>query len=143
MWPLLPPLLPNSLAAETWLLSSMLQNSGQLILHNVRIETSPTFLDYIQNETKLKFIVAVDFTASNGNPSDRNSLHYNDPTGAPNQYITAIQPVGNIIQDYDSDKLFLVLGFWSKKRKFPKCPTPICSTISLWSMFLSIFVLLP
>ena len=57
----------------------MLQNSGQLILHNVRIETSPTFLDYIKNETKLKFIVAVDFTASNGNPRDRNSLHYNDP----------------------------------------------------------------
>ena len=62
-------------------------------------------------ETELNFIVAVDFTASNGNPSDSNSLYYNDPTGAPNQYITAIQPVGNIIQDYDSDKLFPALGF--------------------------------
>ena len=75
----------------------MLQNSGQLILHNVRIETRPTFLDYIHNETKLKFIFAVDFTASNGNPSDINSLHYKNPTGAPNQYITAIKSVCDII----------------------------------------------
>ena len=59
-------------------------------------------------------LFAVDFTASNGNPSDSNSLYFNDPTGAPNQYITAIQHVGNIIQDYDSDKLFPALGFWSK-----------------------------
>ena len=70
-----------------------LHNSGQLILHNVRIKTEPTFLDYIQNETKLIFIVAVDFTASNGNPSNSNPLYYNDPTCAPNQYITAIQPL--------------------------------------------------
>ena len=76
---------------------------SQLILHNVRIETRPTFLDYIQNETKLKFIVAVDFTASNGNPSDSNSLHCKDPTGAPSQYITAIESVG------DSSNLFVLL----------------------------------
>ena len=57
----------------------------------MRIETRPTFLDYIQNGTKLNFISAVDFTASNGNPSDSKSLYYNDPTGAPNQYISAIQ----------------------------------------------------
>ena len=103
-----------SLISEKRSKKIQLQNSGQLILHNVRIETRPTFLDYIQNETKLKFIVAVEFTTSNGNPSDRNSLHYNDPTGAPNQYTTAIQPVGNIIQDYDSDNHFQALGFWSK-----------------------------
>ena len=54
-------------------------------------------------ETELNFIVAVDFTASNGNPSDINSLHYKDPTGAPNTYITAMKSVGDIIQDYDSD----------------------------------------
>jgi hypothetical protein len=42
--------------------------------------------------------VAVDFTASNGNPNDQRSLHYRDPTGRPNQYVTAIQSVGEIIQ---------------------------------------------
>merc|ERR1711874_435730 len=42
------------------------------------------------------------------------SLHYNDPTGAPNQYITAIKAVGEIIEDYDSDKLFPALGFGAR-----------------------------
>ena len=54
-------------------------------------------------ETELNFIVAVDFTASNGNPSDFDYLHYKNPTGAPNQYITVMKSVGDIIQDYDSD----------------------------------------
>ena len=76
---------------------SSYKNSGQLILHNVRIEMRSTFLDYIQNGTELNFIVAVDFTASNGNLSDINSLHYKNPTGAPNQYITAIKSIGDII----------------------------------------------
>jgi len=58
--------------------------------------------------------VAVDFTGSNGNPQDPRSLHYNDPTGAPNQYITAIRAVGDIIQDYDSDKKFPALGFGAR-----------------------------
>merc|ERR1712013_233132 len=54
------------------------------------------------------------FTGSNGNPQDPCSLHYNDPTGAPDQYITAIKAVGDIIQDYDSDKLFPALGFGAR-----------------------------
>jgi len=90
------------------------KNSGQLILHSLRMETRPTFLDFIQNGTELNFIVAVDFTASNGNPSHNTSLHYNDPSGEPNQYITAIKSVGEIIQDYDSDKLFPALGFGAR-----------------------------
>ena len=80
---------------------------------------------------ELSFIVAIDFTASNGDPalveslqlSDRmliivqlgnkvvenlldkkriffqpSSLHYNDPSGRPNEYLTAIRAVGDIIQ---------------------------------------------
>jgi len=90
------------------------KHSGQLILHYVRIESRPTFLDFIQNGTELNFVVAIDFTASNGNPSHSNSLHYNSPNGEPNQYVTAIQAVGEIIQDYDSDKLFPALGFGAR-----------------------------
>merc|ERR1711994_359509 len=51
---------------------------------------------------------------SNGNPQDSRSLHYNDPTGRPNQYVTAIRAVGDIIQDYDYDKQFPALGFGAK-----------------------------
>ena len=44
---------------------------------------------------------SVDFTASNGDPKSPTSLHYMNPY-RPNPYATAIQSVGNIIQDYDT-----------------------------------------
>ena len=53
---------------------------------------------------EMNFTVAIDFTASNGNPSQPNSLHYYDPYKQ-NQYATAIQAVGEIIQDYDRSVL--------------------------------------
>jgi len=93
---------------------SKYKNSGLLHVNNCELELRPTFLDYISNGTELAFTVAIDFTASNGSPQDPHSLHYNDPTGAPNQYITAIKAVGDIIQDYDSDKLFPALGFGAR-----------------------------
>ena len=48
----------------------------------------------------MNFTVAVDFTASNGDPSNPTSLHYINPY-QPNHYISALQAVGGIIQDYD------------------------------------------
>jgi len=60
--------------------------------------------------TQLNFTVAIDYTASNGNPSDPKSLHYFNATQN-NQYTDAIRAVGDIVQEYDSDKLFPALGF--------------------------------
>ena len=60
----------------------------------------------MQGGTQLNFTVAVDFTASNGPPADSRSLHYRDPRGADNQYMTAIRAVGSIIQDYDSGEIY-------------------------------------
>ncbi|MFT7816862.1 copine-2-like [Arapaima gigas] len=54
--------------------------------------------------------VGIDFTASNGNPHDPSSLHYISSSGC-NEYLAAIWAVGQIIQDYDSDKMFPALGF--------------------------------
>merc|ERR1711963_540893 len=90
------------------------ENSGVVILERFSAEVVPSFLDYIQGGTQVNFTVAVDFTGSNGNPHDPSSLHYINPTGAPNQYQTAIQAVGEIIQDYDSDKMFPALGFGAR-----------------------------
>jgi len=90
------------------------ENSGVVILERFSAEVVPSFLDYIKGGTQVNFTVAVDFTGSNGNPHDPSSLHYINPTGAPNQYQTAIQAVGDIIQDYDSDKMFPALGFGAR-----------------------------
>uniref|UniRef100_A0A8C7PYM2 Copine II n=1 Tax=Oncorhynchus mykiss TaxID=8022 RepID=A0A8C7PYM2_ONCMY len=54
--------------------------------------------------------VGIDFTASNGNPREASSLHFINPLGS-NEYLSAILAVGQIIQDYDTDKMFPALGF--------------------------------
>jgi len=93
---------------------SKYSNSGVVTLNSISIESVPSFLDYIQGGTQVNFTVAVDFTGSNGNPKSPESLHYQDPTGRPNQYVTAIRSVGEIVQDYDSDKMFPALGFGAR-----------------------------
>ncbi|KAI8555821.1 hypothetical protein RHMOL_Rhmol05G0204000 [Rhododendron molle] len=70
-----------------------------------------SFLDYMSSGFELNFMVAVDFTASNGNPHSRDSLHYIDPTGRLNAYQQAIMEVGEVIQFYDSDRRFPAWGF--------------------------------
>jgi len=52
--------------------------------------------------------IAIDFTASNGNPQDPKSLHYKNPTGELNEYQKAITSVGEIIASYDQTKRFPV-----------------------------------
>jgi len=89
-------------------------NSGIVSLDSIKVEIVPSFLDYIRGGTQVNFTLAIDFTGSNGNPNQQSSLHYRDPTGRPNQYQTAIQSVGEIIQDYDSDKMFPALGFGAR-----------------------------
>ena len=50
---------------------------------------------------KLLFQVGIDFTASNGDPSNPQSLHYINPY-EPNEYVKALAAVGDICQDYDT-----------------------------------------
>ncbi|XP_004843239.1 copine-2 isoform X1 [Heterocephalus glaber] len=86
------------------------KNSGIIILRSCKIHREYSFLDYILGGCQLMFTVGIDFTASNGNPLDPSSLHYINPMGT-NEYLSAIWAVGQIIQDYDSDKMFPALGF--------------------------------
>ncbi|XP_033644541.1 copine-8-like [Asterias rubens] len=89
------------------------KNSGTIELTNCVIEKQHSFLDYISGGMQINFTVAIDFTASNGNPTHSSSLHYINPY-QPNHYEIAISSVGEVIQDYDFDKLFPVLGFGAK-----------------------------
>lgn len=45
------------------------------------ISCTGSFLDYIAGGMQINFTVAVDYTASNGDPRMRTSLHYHDPSG--------------------------------------------------------------
>ncbi|XP_032655539.1 copine-5 isoform X1 [Chelonoidis abingdonii] len=113
-------------------------NSGTVTLLSFTVESEYTFLDYIKGGTQINFTVAIDFTASNGNPSQSTSLHYMNPYQL-NAYAMALKAVGEIIQDYDSDKMFPALGFGAKippdghvSHEFPlngNADNPYCSGI--------------
>eukprot|EP01029_Cantina_marsupialis_P019370 TRINITY_DN449_c1_g1_i3.p1 TRINITY_DN449_c1_g1~~TRINITY_DN449_c1_g1_i3.p1 ORF type:complete len:392 (-),score=129.42 TRINITY_DN449_c1_g1_i3:242-1417(-) len=69
-----------------------------------------TFLDYIAGGCEISLSVAIDFTGSNGDPRTPGSLHYRNPRQK-NDYQLCIERVGQILLEYDSDKLVPVHGF--------------------------------
>ncbi|KAJ7196923.1 hypothetical protein O6H91_11G039500 [Diphasiastrum complanatum] len=84
---------------------------GKLCVQSFTINTYNTFLDYIFDGYELSFMVGVDFTASNGNPLQQDSLHYIDPSGKLNVYQNVIQAFADIISVYDTSKQFYAWGF--------------------------------
>lgn len=46
-----------------------------------------SFFDYIAGGMQIAFTVAVDYTASNGDPSQAGTLHYHDPSGRTNNEV--------------------------------------------------------
>lgn len=89
------------------------KNSGVVFVMKCEVVKVSSFLDFIQGGCQLNFTVGIDFTASNGEPNQSTSLHYINPY-APNEYQQALTAVGEIIQDYDSDKLFPSFGFGAR-----------------------------
>ncbi|KAL4234128.1 Copine-4 [Mactra antiquata] len=88
-------------------------NSGFVICDSIQVKKVATFLEYIYGGMQINFTVGVDFTGSNGDPTSPQSLHYINPY-QPNDYMQAIQAVGAVCQDYDTDKMFPALGFGAK-----------------------------
>jgi len=81
-------------------------------LNVVRYASKPrnSFLDYMQGSVDMALMVAIDFTGSNGHPSDYQSLHHIYGQ-SPSRYQNAIRQIGQIVSAYDSDQLFPVWGF--------------------------------
>lgn len=86
------------------------RDSGQLYVRNIYLVKEFSFLQYIQGNCNINLMVAVDFTASNGIPSNPSSLHYCNPS-AMNEYEKAMWAVGEILMNYDSSKTVPVWGF--------------------------------
>ncbi|XP_064611987.1 copine-4-like isoform X2 [Liolophura sinensis] len=89
------------------------QNSGVICLSSIKITKEHSFLEFVMGGMQINFTVGIDFTASNGNPQQPTSLHYISPY-QPNEYMQAIRSVGEVCQDYDTDKLFPALGFGAR-----------------------------
>uniref|UniRef100_A0A3B3BQ44 Copine I n=1 Tax=Oryzias melastigma TaxID=30732 RepID=A0A3B3BQ44_ORYME len=89
------------------------KNSGLVLVKSCKLEAQYTFLDYVMGGCQINFTVGIDFTGSNGDPRSPESLHYLSPDGL-NQYLSALWSVGQVVQDYDTDKLFPAFGFGAK-----------------------------
>eukprot|EP00743_Colponemidia_sp_Colp-15_P008945 GILK01009761.1.p1 GENE.GILK01009761.1~~GILK01009761.1.p1 ORF type:complete len:735 (+),score=145.25 GILK01009761.1:27-2231(+) len=88
--------------------------SGQtLCFHRVSMSAQSSFLDYIFGGCEIALITAIDFTRSNGVPTDFNSLHYLRP-GVGSEYSRAVQAVGDVLKYYDSDNKIPVYGFGAR-----------------------------
>ncbi len=88
------------------------KNRGFITFDRFHLVKELTFLDYIKGGLELRLMVAIDYTASNGHPNDKTSLHYIDPTGASkNAYVEAITTVGSIVSSYTDRPYFPAYGF--------------------------------
>ncbi|KAF9433844.1 Copine-8 [Entomortierella beljakovae] len=85
-------------------------NPSALVIKSFSVSEAPSFLDFITGGGTLGLCVAIDFTQSNGDPRNPQSLHYKSPTGE-NDYTRAIRSVCHVLQGYDTDKKFPVFGF--------------------------------
>lgn len=90
-------------------------DSSKIIISDFRLINQASFLDYIKAGAQIHFVIAIDFTASNGDPAYPDSLHYLDSMGRKvNPYEAALLAVGNIIKPYDTMGLFAGFGFGAK-----------------------------
>ncbi|KAJ1561570.1 Copine-8 [Cladochytrium tenue] len=106
--------------------------SGTLRIDACAVVDEPQFLDFVAAGAQIDLAVAVDLTASNQYPHHPTSLHHfpelvgrrGSALGVPqpaaqegsmNEYQRAIVGVGQILQEYDSDKIFPMYGFGYEK----------------------------
>ena len=84
--------------------------SGHLHLANTSVEAVPTLTQYLFGGLELHFSVAIDFTASNGDPSSTQSLHHDSPA-APSAYVNALTSVGAVLEPYSRSRRYEAIGF--------------------------------
>uniref|UniRef100_A0A6A7G4L2 Copine-3-like isoform X2 n=2 Tax=Hirondellea gigas TaxID=1518452 RepID=A0A6A7G4L2_9CRUS len=86
---------------------------GKFAVRNLRIARQHSFMDYLKGGCQISLMVAIDYTGSNGNPTDPRSLHYMN-SQSPNEYIRAMSAIGTVLAPYDTDQQFPVWGFGAK-----------------------------
>ena len=88
-----------------------LKNKNKIILENISKKSKHIHvLDYLKSEVTIGLQIAIDFTSSNGEPQEPDSLH-SLVNGEKNDYETAIETCGNVLKYYDADQYFPVYGF--------------------------------
>ena len=73
--------------------------------------TIPCFLDYMKHGWSLQTVCGIDFTASNGSPSSKSSLHSFGPN---NQYLKTLGELIPVLEAFDQQ--IEVYGFGAQPR---------------------------
>jgi hypothetical protein len=71
------------------------KSSGALTFDKLSVQKRNSFLEYIFGGCELNLAIAIDFTLSNGDPKNPDSLHTNNLKN--NQYYQALKSVGDIL----------------------------------------------
>ncbi|KAJ3140848.1 Copine-5, partial [Irineochytrium annulatum] len=94
---------------------------ARLGVESFEVVTEETFVDHVARGCEFSLAVAIDFTASNGDPRSPTSLHFMPGLGGAaggqgrvhgmNEYQRAIVGVGKVLAEYDADQRFPTMGF--------------------------------
>jgi hypothetical protein len=57
------------------------QRGGNLVLEQFTVIEMPNFMEYLRSGWCINLSVAIDYTASNKDIVEKDSLHYQDPSG--------------------------------------------------------------
>ena len=90
--------------------SIILKGNPEFISISAQSIPNNFFINYIKNGVQIKFSIGIDFTNSNGNINDANSLH-RIVRGFNDDFEQAIKCFGPIMSHYHYDELFPVYGF--------------------------------
>ncbi|KAJ9464977.1 Protein BONZAI 3 [Diplonema papillatum] len=92
-------------------------SSGTLLLNSIEVETAHSFLEYVKGGFEINLTICVDFSSSNGKPTDVTSLHYSDPNRRlDNEYVKALKAVVKVLGEYDKDQAFPFYGYGARER---------------------------
>ena len=100
-----------------------LEEKGTMEINSLKVDkATPEYSNYLSsNEIELKLYVAIDFTASNGNPNELSSLH--TVTGSGNKYIEVLRGSLPGLLKY-ADNHIAAYGFGAKLDE--RCETSHC-----------------
>mmetsp|Transcript_29101 Transcript_29101/g.74748 ORF Transcript_29101/g.74748 Transcript_29101/m.74748 type:complete len:418 (-) Transcript_29101:682-1935(-) len=100
---------------------------GTIVFDSIEIRKNLSFIDYLQKGMRMNLVAAIDFTQSNGMPTDPASLHFrqnfdfsqlqpgmNQGGPQPNQYQKAILSIGSVLTPYSQTGRIDAFGFGGK-----------------------------
>mmetsp|Transcript_28338 Transcript_28338/g.42907 ORF Transcript_28338/g.42907 Transcript_28338/m.42907 type:complete len:136 (+) Transcript_28338:1-408(+) len=100
-----------------------------LLVKDFNFNKTNTFLDYTFGGCEVGLHIGVDFTLSNGDPTNEHSLHFLD-SNKENDYVRAISAIMDTIKDYDVDEKYPIYGFGAMLPQTPEKVSSHCFALN-------------